>query len=259
LNFAYSVFWNSPLLENFGTYELQRRDDYTDWQTILAATSPGVTGFYDSEARIGVRSEYRIRETNVHRFTGPWSATVTGTAINPASSLCGDTEGHELLVFTTNADQSGTQVLAYEQVWENQPSNEMTYFEGEGMMQFQRMYDRDFQVGFHAEERGGVQFTRMLLVQNAVVSPPVLEDAFLTLRDLAWANVPYVCVRTSNGDRWFAAVEVPSGSISRRRRLQLVQVRVTQVSEESYVADPPLWFADTLRSELPCRAQQAPF
>lgn len=255
LVFRYTMFWCSPLLDNFGYYEVQRSDDYTDWETILTATSPGVTGFVDTEARVGVRSDYRIRQVNVHHFTGPWSVTVTGVAPNPASTLSGDSSGHELLLFSTNTDQSGRQVLAYEQVWESNPSNEMTYFEGNGMVQFQQMYDRNYQVAFHGTERGGAQFTRMVLVQNAAVSPPVLERAFMSLRDLAWASVPYVCVRTSNADRWYSAVEVPTGTISRKRRLQLVQVRVTEVSDTPYAIDPPLPYADTLRSELPCRAQ----
>jgi len=259
LTFRYHMFWTSPLLDNFGYYELQRRDDYEDWQTILTATSPGVTGFADVEARIGVRSDYRIREVNVHDFTGPWSVTVTGTAVNPAISLGGDPSRFQILVFSSNTDQTGARALAYGEVWENNPSNEMTYFEGNGMLQFQRMFGRDYQVGFHTLERGGVQFTVALLVQNAAVAAPVLEDAFLSLRDLAWASMPYVCVRTSNGDRWFAAVEVPSGTIGRKRRLQLVQVRITQVTDTPYPADPPLWFDETLRGELPCRAQVVDF
>jgi hypothetical protein len=107
----------------------------------------------------------------------------------------------------------------------------MTYFEGSGMVQFQRMYNRDFQVGFHGTERGGVQFQRTLLVQNAAVSPPVLEKAFWSLRDLAWDDAPYVCVRTDVGDRWYATVEVPSGTIQRNRTLQLVQIRITETTE----------------------------
>ena len=259
LVFKYHMFWGSPLLDNFGYYELQRRDDWTDWETILTATSPGVTGFADAEARIGISSEYRIREVNVHRFTGPWSATVTGTASATSLGLGADTTGKDILVFTSNSDQSGTQVLAYNQVWESNPSNEMTYFEGSGMTQFQRMYGRDYQVGFHALERGGVQFTRTLLAQNAAVAPPVLERAFLSLRDLAWAALPYVCVRTNNGDRWYAAVEVPTGTIGRKRRMQLVQVKVTEVSGVPYPVDPPLWFDETLKEELPCRAQVTDF
>ena len=109
------------------------------------------------------------------------------------------------------------------------------------MVQFQQMYDRNFQVGFHPLERGGVQFTRTLLVQNAAVAAPILENAFVTLRDLAWQDAPYICVRTDVGDRWFTTVEVPSGTIRRARRLQLVQVRITESSDTSTVldVDPP--------------------
>lgn len=236
VSFRFPTFIVTPPSGNFGYYELQRSDVDTDWQTIMRATSPGVTGFNDLEARISLASSYRIRQVNVHEFAGAWSSTVSGTLTSPLTSLTADS--HELLVFTTNTDQAGVRVLAYEEVWDGNPTSEFSYFEGDGMMQFQRMYGRDFQVGFHALERGGVRFDRVLLVQNAAVAAPVLENAFRSLRDLAWDDAPYVCVRTNVGDRWFAAVEVPSGTIRRSRRLQLVQVRVTETSETSTVIEP---------------------
>jgi hypothetical protein len=79
----------------------------------------------------------------------------------------------------------------------------------------------------------------VLLVQNAAVPPPIVENAFQSLRDMAWESLPYVCVLTNQGDRWYAAVEVPSGTISRTRRLQLVQVKITEVGDEPYPVDPP--------------------
>lgn len=228
--FRFPTFAVTPPTSGFGYYELQRSDAYTDWQTILQATSPTVTGFNDTEARIGVQSDYRMRQVNVHGFEGPWSSTVSATA--PAS-----TGVSYFLSFTSNEDQTGAHALAYAEVWDGNPSEDFTYFEGTGMMQFQRMYGRDFQMGFHALERGGAQFERTLLVQNAAVSPPVLERAFTSLRDLAWETFDYVCVRTNQGDRWFAAVEVPSGTISRGRKLQLVQVRITEVATTSSIQD----------------------
>ena len=231
VQFRFPTFAVTPISGSFGYYELQRSDEFTDWQTILQASAPGVTGFNDTEARIGIQSDYRMRQVNVHGFEGPWSATVSATA--PAS-----TGVAYFLTFTSNEDQTGSRALAYAETWESRPVEDFKYFEGDGMVQFQRMYDRDYQVGFHGLERGGVQFERTLLVQNAAVSPPVLETAFRSLRDLAWENFDYVCVRTNEGDRWFSAVEVPSGSVSRGRRLQLVQIRVTEVSGTSSVQDP---------------------
>lgn len=243
VQFRFPTFAVSPPTGAFGYYELQRSDELTDWQTILQATSPIITGFNDAEARIGVQSDYRMRQVNVHGFEGPWSSTVSATA--PAS-----TGVSYFLAFTSNEDQAGALALAYSEVWDGNPSEDFSYFEGDGMMQFQRMYGRDFQVGFHALERGGVQFERTLLVQNAAVSPATLETAFRSLRDLAWDSLEYVCVRTNAGDRWFAAVEVPSGTISRGRKLQLVQVRITEVSDTSSIQDvTPLFTLDSLTSD----------
>lgn len=239
ISFRFPTFAVTPVTSGFGYYELQRSDIDTDWQTILKATSPGVTGFNDLEARIGMQSDYRIRQVNIHDFPGPWSSTVSATLTAP--TVGGSATNTELLVFTTNTDQTGYRVLAYAEVNEGNPENAFSYFEGDGMVQYQRMYGRDFQVAFHALERGGVQFTRTLLVQNAAVSAPVLENGFRSLRDLAWMSAPYICVRTESGDRWFASVEVPSGTIRRRKRLQLAQVKVTETGETATVVDvdPP--------------------
>lgn len=231
VQFRFPTFAATPPTSAFGYYELQRSDELTDWQTILQASAPGVTGFSDTESRIGVQSDYRIRQVNVHGFVGPWSTTVSATTPAPSGVAY-------FLTFTSNEDQSGTRALAYAETWDSNPREEMSYFEGSGMVQFQRMYERNFQVGFHSLERGGVQFERTLLVQNAAVSPAVLETAFRSLRDLAWQDFDYVCVRTNAGDRWFSVVEVPSGSISRGRKLQLVQIRVTESSDTSSVQDP---------------------
>jgi hypothetical protein len=243
VSFRFPTFLVTPVASNFGYYELQRSDVDTDWQTILKATSPGVTGFNDLEARIGLQSDYRIRQVNIHEFAGPWSSTVSGTLT--ASTVNGSVTATEILTFTTNTDQGGARALAYAEVWDNNPRLDLSFFEGDNSVQFQRMYGRDFQVGFHGLERGGVRFERALLVQNAAVSAPVLNKAFRSLRDLAWEGVPYICVRTDTGDRWFATVEVPSGNLRRRRKLQLVQIRVTETGDISTVVDvDPLFTAN---------------
>lgn len=234
--FRYDNFVVTPPQGNFGYYELQRSDDDTPWQTIMKATSPAVTGFSDFESRVSMRSDYRIRMANIYDFKGPWSATVSNTLSSPVTGTGAD--GKEILFFTTNTNQTHGSALGYGAVWDGTPSDEMQYFEGDGMMQFQRMFRRDYQVGFHALERGGVRFERGLLVQNATVPPPVLENAFQSLRDLAWDTVPYICVRTHFGDRWYAVVEVPAGTLTRTRRTQIVQVRITEASDQPWVVDP---------------------
>jgi len=72
------------------------------------------------------------------------------------------------------------------------------------------------------------------------VTGPVVQRGFQSLRDMAWAGLPYVCVRNEIGDRWYANVSVPSGSFSTRfnqaRALQLAQIQVTEVSTSPFAA-----------------------
>jgi hypothetical protein len=51
---------------------------------------------------------------------------------------------------------------------------------------------------------------------------------------MAWAQLPYVCVRNEIGDRWFANVQVPSGSLQRNRQQGLIQAQVTEISLVPY-------------------------
>jgi hypothetical protein len=70
----------------------------------------------------------------------------------------------------------------------------------------------------------------VILVQAAAITVPSLAD-FKGLRDLAWDDLPYVCVRDELGNRWFANVLVPAGETKRNRRLYLAQIRVTEVTD----------------------------
>lgn len=209
-------------------YELQRMDDIdTDWATIMMA-GPTISGFNDYEARPGIPTDYRIREINSYGFYGPWSDTVTSTLTSPGiTGGCVD-EGH-ILIFTTNEVQDGSSNLAYSSVWEGQIQENFGFAEA-GFTVLQAMYDRDFYVAFRPLERGGEQFTREVLVQAAAISPPTLGD-FRSLRDMAWADVSYVCVRDEDGNRWLANVTVPSGRVVHFRRIYRAQIQVIEVTD----------------------------
>lgn len=225
----------------FGSYELQRRDTVTeDWQTIMKATNPAVRTFNDFEARPGIVSEYRIRRLNVYDFWSAWSPAVSGMV--PAPGVHGGclTPGH-LLIFTTNEIQNGSSNLAYSSVWLDQQVEENFAFPEASFVQMQAMYDRDFYVAFRPLERGGEQFQRTVLVQAAAIAPETLGD-FTSLRNMAWANVNYVCVRDEDGNRWFAHVGVPSGNVLRNRKLYLAPVQVTEVTDTPTPVDPSPWF-----------------
>jgi len=221
----------------FGHYELQRMDTVDgEWQTIMKATNPATTGFSDYESRVGILSSYRIRGVDIYDFPGPWSSTVTLTLSTPGVTI-GCDDGH-LLIFTSNEEQDGSLNLAYSSVWEQAQTVEETFsFPESQFVQLQAMYNRDFFTAFRPTERGGEQFRRTVLVQAAAISPETLAD-FTGLRDMAWANTSYICVRDEDGNRWFATVIVPSGRVLRDRRLYLAPVDIIEVTATPSEVDP---------------------
>jgi hypothetical protein len=233
------VTWSATSLpaSGFGGYELQRFDTTPGaaFQTIMLASSPFVTGFNDYEARVGVNSVYRIRALNILNFAGAWSLQVTGAPAAPGvSGACSDNTG--ALIFTSNSAQSGIYNAAYVMQWEREPAEDFTLPEA-GQVQFQPMYQRDGSVAFHGTERGLEQFTRTLLIQAGAIDPIRLADV-KTLRDLAWAQLPYVCVRDGVGDRWYANVRVPASRARNNRTRYFADVQITELTQTPYAVDP---------------------
>lgn len=216
----------------FGHYEIQRRDALTDWQTIMLATSPAVTGFADYEARVGIASEYRIRQCNVLDFCGSTWVTGSGTIPAPGVTISGD--GNSVLIFTSNEGPTGN--LAYVMQFENQPIEAFAFPEASEVV-LQRMYGKDFFTAFHPLERGGTQFTRNVLVNAAAIAAPSLPN-FTDLRDLGWASLNYVCVRDELGNRWFANVRVPEGSARLDRTIYVAQIQVSEATGTPTPVDP---------------------
>lgn len=225
----------------FGATEIQRKDEVeTEWKTILKATSPAVSGFNDFEARPGIQSDYRIRRTDVYDFPSAWSSTISATIPAPGVGTGECIDSGHLLLFTTNEVQNGSSNLAYSSVWLDNQVEESFTFPESSFVQMQAMYDRDFFIAFRPLERGGEQFTRDVLVQAAAIPPETLAD-FTSLRDLAWDDLNYVCVRDEDGNRWLAAVQVPSGNVLKNRRLYIAPVQITEVTETPTPVDPSPW------------------
>lgn len=234
-SFAFDDFTATPPGYWFSKYELQRMDTVdTEWQTIMAATSPGQSSFKDFEARIGIESTYRIRMVNVYDFPGPWSAEVSETITEPGVEI--GCEGGHLLVFSSNERQDGSSNLAYSSVWEGQVAEDFVFPEAD-FTQLQAMYGRDFFTAFRPSERGGERFGRTVLVQAAAIAPETLGD-FTGLRDMAWADTSYVCVRDEDGNRWFATILVPGGRVQLYRRLYMAPVEIIEVTATPSEVDP---------------------
>ncbi len=120
--------------------------------------------------------------------------------------------------------------------WESDPSEDFTLPEGDAVT-FQPMYGRDGAVAFHGTERGLETFSRTLLIQAAAIDPVRLADT-KTLRDLAWADLPYVCVRDDIGDRWLANVRVPAVTARLNRTKYMSRVDIVEVTTTPAAVDP---------------------
>ncbi len=222
---------------DFGAYELQRWDQVTDWQTIMRATDKSLAVFNDYEARVDTPSVYRIRIVNELNFNGPWSTQITGTVPEPGVTLpaCGASK-RGVLIFTSNESQIGAHNLAYAMTWDGSPSETFSFPEADEVI-ITKQHARDYQIATHGTERGGEVFERRLLLANAAVALPHLAN-MRDLRDMAWADLPYVCVRDDIGDRWFASVQVTDSRVKRNRRLYNADVTITEVTATASPVDP---------------------
>lgn len=211
------------------SYELQRQGLSTTWETILNTKNLATVTFYDYEARVGVATSYRLRINDQYLFNGAFSGTVTGTIAAPGIAGGSITpSGQHVLLLTTNELQDGSGNLAYSSAWESSVTEPFTFNEA-GQVQLQLMYGKDFYTAFRPLERGGVRFQRNVLVNAAAISVPTLPG-FKSLRDLAWDQVSYVCVRDEQGNRWFATVLVPNGNVSNNRQLYLASLDIVEVT-----------------------------
>ncbi|MEV4814961.1 hypothetical protein [Micromonospora tulbaghiae] len=221
---------NTAVLAGWGHYEVQRQDDTMaadEWETIARVVEPSVTAVDDYEARVGVESRYRIRMMHRLGIAGPWSPPVAATIAAPGVE--GRNVDTGVLILTSNHNPAGN--LAYVENFDRSSVEEFTFPEA-GQVELQEMFDRDFRTAFRPLERGGVEFTRTVLVNQAAVPPDTMDRGFQDLRDLAWDTVPYVCVRDELHNRWLSTLLVPSASVKRRKagQLQLAQLQVVEVT-----------------------------
>lgn len=223
--FSFDDFSAVPFQLLDGRYEIQRMDELDDdWQTIVDTTDLCITEFNDYEARVGMESDYRIRLCNALDFCTETWATASGELFAPGVIVEGD--GNSVLIFTSNENPDAN--LAYVMQWEGQPIETFAFPEADEV-QLQRMYGKDFFTAFHPLERGGDQFTRVILVNAAAIPVPSLAN-FRGLRDLAWAELNYVCVRDELGNRWFANIIVPEGNARLNRTIYMAQIQVSEVT-----------------------------
>lgn len=220
--------WNAAPTGNpdIEGYHVDRQDDIsTEWERVAYIHGRTNTTWRDHEARIGVPTRYRVRVIRTDDVTGDWSSS--------ASIVI--SSGQIALGFSSN---SATGMgLVYPEIWDGDQSTRNWTFEEADDIQFGAIFGRNKQVAFRPLERKGDSFSRTLLV-NALcsVTAPTM-NLFQPLRDLAWAPIPYVCVRDGEGNRWFASLQVESGTAINPDNRWFAEITITEVAGEASIFD----------------------
>lgn len=226
-----------PEFANFAYYEIRRSNAVvgdlaatSEFYPIARLYSPLLTEFDDYEYAAGRNNSYRIYVFNTNGISGNVGGAIE---VGPLPTTVNDNGGTcNALTFTSNFDPVRNR--AYPASWPSAPAvKEFTFLEAEERV-LQRFHRRDYSVAFRPAERGGVQFTRTLLTNSATIPLSSLRDGFTSIRNTAWNDVPYVCVRDQHGNRWFANVNIPGGTIQNREKLQLVEAVITEVTREPH-------------------------
>ena len=229
-----------PEFANFAYYEVRRANSPVGgpsnaggpFYPIARLYSPLLNEFDDYEFFAGHQNIYRVVVVDTNGVEGGFEGA--GEAITPpASATINDNGGTcNALTFTTNANPDLN--LAYPASWRSAPAVKgFTFLEAEERA-LQRFHRRDYSVAFRPAERGGVQFTRTLLTNSAMIAILSLRNGFTPIRDTAWADLPYLCVRDAHGNRWFANVNVPEGTVQNGEKLTMVEATITEVTEQPY-------------------------
>ena len=211
----------------FGYYEVQRSDTSMApgaWETIATIRDQATSLFDDYEARVGIVTSYRARMVHRNGVSGAWSTEATVTI--PAPGVTGECVDTGLLIMTSDTDPLLNTAVVILGVGEEFEMVESAW------TAIDPIYGRDYQLARWPTERGGVRFTRSCVVNTVCVPTASMDKGFTTLRDLAWARLPYVCVRDELGNRWLSNVTIPKGTVRRHDHghQEIAEIVVTEVT-----------------------------
>lgn len=189
--------WDATsLVAAFGSYEIQRSDDsQVTWDTIATVTDESIEEFSDYEGRRVEEVCYRIRVITSAEIPSLW------TDPSCTTYLANNCE----FIFTSN--EAPWLNLAYEPA----PERNYEFIDAEETV-FQAIYGRDYQLAFQPTEQRGVRLrvpVRIACIETVGRGGVAQFDA---LRALATAVIPYVTVLDMYGNRFYAHLDVPTGT-----------------------------------------------
>lgn len=219
------VEWNAHVPDTCDVvteWEVQRRDDRTDWQTIMVV-DVDVTEVWDVEAARNMTSEYRVRSVfrdDAYRVTSGWCDP---EEVTTSDDCCG-------YVIASNHLGAGDYLSTYPS-----PEDRTLWYDDVAARSYSLLEDVtfvEFESGDGAEivrplvDRLDEFETRLLVAGRGTTDPSLrlgsevgrrlfdpLAEFSGNKRNAAGrlVRVPYVAVLDSDGNRWLAQVETPTG------------------------------------------------
>ena len=207
----------------FDYWEVQRSEDGgTTYTTIATVSTEATITFADYEAPHGATLKYRVRKVRTDGAVSDW--TVQG---GPGTTL---TSAYGVTVFVTNSDPSlivGHAVRGTDTAYRFLSADETV---------FMRLHDRDYQAAFRPLETRGMSWSFEALYQGGAATPGV--GAFDALRAIAEdGDVPYVCMHTADGERFFGALQVHEGRRNQPAAVYSALVTFTETQANSSQVD----------------------
>lgn len=198
--------------------------DYHLRVVVLSNVAEFIPSCYDDwSVAYGTEACYQVRQGRSDGSVSDFSVPVCTTVPPPAGVD---------LIFTVpdrpelNAAYNETHdSLPTERAYEHLDAEDSTYT---------GVYGRDKQLKFRPTERRGVRFRRQLLVSPLCEDQVPCLDVVQPLVDLMVEPVPFVVVRDTCGNRWFAGIELETStqlSTVGLPDLWTAQVQVTELAE----------------------------
>lgn len=201
--------WTGTVDASFSYWEIQRADNISSvWSTVATISASGTLTFVDKEARVGFESCYRVRQVATTGAVSGWKDSNCITCALPAGT------NSAFMMFTSN--QSPTDVWGFTDVYDDGIVQQEYGFPESEEVTYKNVYGRDYTVEQRPPEERGVIFTRTVLTDGLatptpITGPPAWEQFRTFIRN---PETQYVCVRDHFGNRWFASVVIPTGSVA---------------------------------------------
>lgn len=210
---------------NVAGYQIDRMDDVTPWERVADVAGRLVDRWEDMECRLGVTTWYRVRALRTDDVSGDWSDPIS--VVLP----------HEQVSLSLTSNAATGMAVTYPEVFTGAEAVRGFEFLEAGDTAFTTMYGRNKQVAFRPAERRGDRFSRTVLLQAFCSVELPSRAIYHPLQDLAWAPIPYVCVRDGDGNRWYANVQVPGGDVHTPDTRTFAEIVVTEVADQPHIQD----------------------